>query len=109
MSDKIKSTDEQKYPAASYMEELGSATAEAICASMKAANDDAPSFGPAKLGPSLITSGLTISGLTSNSHLEADHLANALSQLKAHAFPAPFFKGKFRENFKVILGKKDKK
>ncbi len=104
MSDKIKSTDEQKYPAASYMEELGSATAEAICASMKAANDDAPSFGPAKLGPSL-----TISGLTSNSHLEADHLANALSQLKAHAFPAPFFKGKFRENFKVILGKKDKK
>ena len=104
MSDIIKNTEDQKYPSASHMEELGSATAEAICSSMVAANDDAPSFGPAKLGPSL-----TISGLTSNSHLETDHLASALSQLKSLSFPAPFFKGKFRENFKVILGKKDKK
>ncbi len=97
MSDKIKSED-QKYPAASYMEELGSATAEAICASLKAANDDAPSFGPSKLGTSL-------GGITG---LDAGALANALTQLRAHVNPKPFFKAKFMQKFKVILGKDDK-
>lgn len=105
MSDNIKNdnmkndlvkTDEQKYPSVSYVEELGSATAESICASMRAANDDAPSFGPC------------ITSVSSAKNLNADVLATALTQLRAHALPAPFFKGKFMQNFRVILGRDDK-
>ncbi|MBY0428215.1 MAG: hypothetical protein K2Q32_03250 [Alphaproteobacteria bacterium] len=92
-------TEEQKYPSVSYVEELGSSTAEAICASMRAANDDAPVFGPT------LISGLT--SVASSKHIDADALANALTQLKAHAFPTPFFKGKFMQNFRVILGRDD--
>ncbi|MDX1921592.1 MAG: hypothetical protein SFW65_00495 [Alphaproteobacteria bacterium] len=99
MSDKIKNPEDKKYPTASHMEELGSSTAEAICAGMKAANDDAPSFGPSRLGTS-------ITGL---SGLDADTLASALNQLKAHVNPKPFYKAKFMQKFKLILGKDDKK
>lgn len=88
-------TEDQKYPSVSYVEELGSSTAESICANMRAANDDAPSFGP------------TLTTVSSSKHLNADALAHALTQLRAHAFPAPFFKGKFMQNFRVILGKVD--
>jgi hypothetical protein len=104
MSDKIK-TEDAKYPLASHMEELGAATAEAICAGMKAANDDAPSFGP------LLTT------VSSAKHIDANALAHALTQLSKHKFaeksfvdkmPAPFFKGKFMQNYRVILGKDDK-
>jgi hypothetical protein len=88
------------YPVAGHMEELGSATAEAICASMVAANDDAPRFGPTILGSTLTHT---------SKELNPDVLANALAELRAHAFPAPFFKGKFMQNYRVILGKTDEK
>lgn len=96
MKNDIVCTDEQKYPSVSFVEELGSTTAEAICASMRAANDDAPSFGP------------YLTSVASSKHLNADALATALTQLRAHALPAPFFKGKFMQNFRVILGRDDK-
>lgn len=97
-NDAVKPED-LKYPSVSYVEELGSSTAEAICAGMRAANDDMPSFGPS-LTP--------IPSITAGSQLDANILANALTQLRNHAYPAPFFKGKFMQNFRVILGREDK-
>lgn len=99
-NDIIENITDKKYPAATYVEELGASTAEAICASMKAANDDAPSFGPSVLGPS-------ITGLSSANHLDAEALAHALVQLRSHKFPAPFYKGKFLQKFRVIVGRQD--
>ncbi len=102
MSDSIKNdtvkTEDLKYPSVSYVEELGSATAEAICANMRPANDDMPVFGTSM--------GLT--GISSNPHIDAASLAKALHELRSHASPAPFFKGKFMQNTRVILGKEDK-
>ncbi|NDE90967.1 MAG: hypothetical protein EB059_07515 [Alphaproteobacteria bacterium] len=101
MSDKTKSGDKEnkgefKYPHTSFVEELGATTAEAICANMRAANDDAPSFGPSKPSPYL----------SSSKHLDPETLANALTQLRKHAFPTPFFKNKFMQKFRVIMGNK---
>ncbi len=106
MTDNIKNdivkTEDMKYPSVSFVEELGANTAEAICASMRAANDDAPSFGPC------ITPIPGTSAASSSAHLDATTLAHALTKLREHALPAPFFKGKFMQNYRVILGKEDK-
>jgi hypothetical protein len=86
--------DELKYPSVSYVEELGAATAEFICASMRAANDDAPGFGAC------------ITGISDSPQLNADALAHALTQL-SRTFPAPIIKGKFKQKFRVIPGRDD--
>jgi hypothetical protein len=96
MNDTMKPVEQSKHASASYVDELGADAAEAICASMVAANDDAPNFGPS-FNPSF------------ENGYDPNVLAHALSQLRTHAFSkntfAPFFKGKFAQNYRVILGK----
>lgn len=76
--------EDSNYPSSSYVEELGSDTAEAICASMRATNDNVQEFGGTVFDP--------------------DALANAMTHLRCRA---PLARGRLMQKFRVISGVDD--